>query len=234
MAVIVKKGNRLKYKRNLMVFLSFTSVFICIEMFYFKVYHFSILMFIVSLFLSSKSIIFSSGIRGEDRVRSILIKLSNDYKILNDIKVYSDTRFSEIDHLVVSEKGIFCIETKNHRGKIFSTNNSKWIQIKQSKKGKSYKNEFYNPVRQVMGHVYCIKKALEQEGIENIFIQPIVVFSSEDIQLNVESKIPVITQNELYDYINRYNKIVYKGKKYLPNKVQNDICRIIKKRRLKI
>lgn len=237
MATVIKKGYRLKNKRNLMVILSFTSVFICIEMFYFKIYYLSLLMFAVSIFLSSKSVIFSSGISGEDKVFNTLMQLPDNYKVLNGIKVYTNnksSKSSEIDHLVICDKGVFCIETKNHRGKIYSTDNNKWIQIKESKKGKSYRNEFYNPVRQVMGHVYGIKKILSQEGIDELFIQPIVVFSSENIQLNVESKVPVITQNELNDYIKNYNKVIYKGQHKIPDTVQGNICKILKRRQFRM
>ena len=95
------------------------------------------------------------GIIGENRVRRRLSRLSEDsYRVLNDIMVNGEYGLTQIDHIVVSKYGIFVIETKNMKGKIYGSQHSKdWTKYSRGRK-----LEFENPTRQNYGHI----KALEQ------------------------------------------------------------------------
>jgi hypothetical protein len=51
---------------------------------------------------------------GEKAVADILAKLPNDqYKIINNLMIKTENGSTQIDHIVVSDYGIFVIETKN-------------------------------------------------------------------------------------------------------------------------
>lgn len=57
------------------------------------------------------------GIIGEKTVSSILYFLdSTKYNVINNVVIKNDEVTSQIDHVVVSDFGIFVIETKNFKG----------------------------------------------------------------------------------------------------------------------
>lgn len=63
---------------------------------------------------------------------------------------------TQIDHIVVSNYGIFCIETKSYWGWIFgNVNDEYWTQVIYR-----HKERFYNPMRQNYGHMKSIKEIL--------------------------------------------------------------------------
>jgi hypothetical protein len=88
-----------------------------------------------------------------NRLKDILN--SGEYAVLDNLLLHSNgnTSMSQIDHIVISVYGIFCIETKSHQGWIFgSERNPTWTQVR-------YRNKYpiTNPFHQNYGHI----KALE-------------------------------------------------------------------------
>ncbi|EOZ8645543.1 nuclease-related domain-containing protein [Acinetobacter baumannii] len=82
-------------------------------------------------------------------------------------KIYDDVTFltvsgnsTQIDHIVISKKGIFCIETKNLNGELKGRVEDKnWIHI--NRQGK--KNTIYNPIFQNQSHINHLAKVLKVE-----------------------------------------------------------------------
>ena len=67
---------------------------------------------------------------------------------------------SQIDHLVLSEYGIFVIETKRYKGWIFGSEKAEnWTQVIFKEK-----HQFRNPVKQNWSHVYALKSVLTATG----------------------------------------------------------------------
>ena len=105
----------------------------------------------------------TKGWAGEKMVRTILKTLPKDkYMVLNDIKFYGrekenkgrgrnkGKRWScQIDHLIISVYGIFCIETKNYLGKISGNYSDKYLQ--RSVLGMRYQT--YSPIYQNYRHL---------------------------------------------------------------------------------
>lgn len=61
----------------------------------------------------------SAGLQGEQNVTRLLRDgLPNDSYIFNDITLRRGLRSAQMDHVVVSPRGIFVVETKNWRGLI--------------------------------------------------------------------------------------------------------------------
>lgn len=59
------------------------------------------------------------GWTGEQIVRGVLSTLPKDkYIVLNDVRFRDNRWRCQIDHLIVSPYGIFCVETKNYLGTI--------------------------------------------------------------------------------------------------------------------
>ena len=155
----------------------------------------------------------SKGDRGEHYVANILASLNeNEYKVLNDVMLRTkDGKTSQIDHVVVSNYGIFVIETKNYSGWIFGNEKAEnWMQsiyvrgyysrrYRVSLKGRVEKNQFRNPVKQNWSHIYVLKDLLAE--YKNIPYFPIVVFVGSAGLKEIESSVPVIYGNQLLSVI---------------------------------
>jgi len=93
---------------------------------------------------------------GERFVSKKLFDLDPEhYRVLDDLLLpsHGSTQTTQIDHVVVSNYGIFCIETKFYSGWIFGNARQQyWTQVIYR-----HKEKFYNPLWQNYGHI----KALE-------------------------------------------------------------------------
>lgn len=140
------------------------------------------------------------GIIGEKTVSVFLSRLDKSkYKVINDVMIRHKDKTSQIDHVVVSNYGIFVIETKNYKGWILGNEYSKyWTQVIYKRKEK-----LYNPIRQNYGHVQALKENLSEFG--GIKFIPIVVFSTQT-ELKVEVKSEVIYTVKLLRTIKKYKE----------------------------
>jgi hypothetical protein len=140
------------------------------------------------------------GVLGEKSIAFFLSKLdSKKYKIINDLLINSNGTTHQIDHVMVSNYGIFVIETKNFKGWIIGNEFSNyWTQIIYK-----HKERFYNPIKQNYGHIQALKITLEEYS--DIDFHSIVVFNSE-VDLKVKSNTDVIYDIKLNETIKKYQK----------------------------
>lgn len=113
------------------------------------------------------------GKEGERKVAKALSSLpQRDFVALSDIVVPSaNGRSSQIDHIVVSTRGVFVIETKSHRGRISGTEHGQyWRQYLQRDA-----HTFYNPLLQNDAHVRNLERILPEEYAGAVF--SVVVFT---------------------------------------------------------
>lgn len=112
--------------------------------------------------------------------------------IINDI--YFETRDGtthQIDHIVIYKNGIYCIETKNMKGKIYGkTNSTYWTQYSGSGK-----YQFYNPILQNETHARVINEYLGNRYT----IYPVIVFINKNKPINMPEYI--LNIDELREYI---------------------------------
>ncbi len=118
------------------------------------------------------------------------------YRVLNDVMVTGSYGLTQIDHIVVSKYGIFVIETKNMKGKIYGGERAEvW-----TKYSKGRKLTFKNPTHQNYGHI----KALEQlTSLPFDSFHGIVVFVGKP-PLQINGVKNVVCEAELLDLINMY------------------------------
>ena len=121
------------------------------------------------------------GFMGEFWVKLELGKLPKDkYFVLNDIMIKDDKGTHQIDHLVLSEFGIFVIEMKNYYGLIKGKEfDNKWCQHL----GKT-KNYFVNPIHQNYGHIKSLSNLLK---LDDKYFISIICFSNQakiDVKCN--------------------------------------------------
>ena len=121
------------------------------------------------------------GYMGEFWVKQELKKLPKDkYLVLNDIMLKINDKTYQIDHIVISQFGIFVIEMKNYYGTIYGDEyKNEWLGYLRRKKF-----YFHNPIHQNYGHVLALKELLNID--ESLFI-PIVCFSNQ-ARLKVKCK----------------------------------------------
>lgn len=140
------------------------------------------------------------GYIGEKIIAFMLRRLDKDsYKIINDLMVETETGTSQIDHVIVSDYGVFVIETKNYKGWIFGDDKGRyWTQVIYKRKEK-----FYNPVRQNQGHVKALRKVLAD--YPDLVYIPIVVFSINS-ELKTKTSGHVIYSTWLLRTIRQYKE----------------------------
>lgn len=102
---------------------------------------------------------------------------ASEYKVIHDIKINNPTKHtktSQIDHLVVSKYGIFAVETKAYKGKIYGKEYSRnWTQYLGNKK-----YDFMNPILQNYGHIKSLEAILD-ESYPDMKYFSIIAFSAE-------------------------------------------------------
>lgn len=140
---------------------------------------------------------YSSQNRGEMRVSKALQKsfCSPNYHLLNHITLKHGDGTTQIDHILVSRFGVFVIETKNYKGRIFANpKHETWTQVLFKAKFK-----FQNPIYQNHRHVSAVRELLDflpQEAIKSV-----VVFSG-DAEFKTDMPNGVFTLPMLIDYLN--------------------------------
>ncbi len=143
------------------------------------------------------------GYMGELLVKRKLNKLPKDkYIILNNIMIKDKKGSHQIDHLIISEFGIFVIETKNYYGLIKGKEiDNKWCQYL----GKN-KNYFFNPIHQNYGHIKAVSNLL---GLDDKFFISIICFSNQ-AKVDVKCKTTVTQVDYLVNEILKYTKPIIK------------------------
>ena len=158
------------------------------------------------------------SLRGLDR---------DKYEIIHDIKLKNpkaQTKTSQIDHIIVSIYGIFVIETKGYKGKIYGDEFKRtWSQYLGNK---SYK--FLNPFFQNYGHIKALENILKDDFPHMKYFS-IVAFSGEanidDIKLKnsyickiayLEETIRALSKEEILskEDMEKAKKLIKKNKSY--------------------
>lgn len=105
----------------------------------------------------------SKGNKGEEMVSADLVEvLPNTYTLLNDVYVRTnDGDFTEIDHILIHDKFIVCIETKNITGDFRVIDEETWEKVNY--KGESMKID--SPQQQSLHHAISLKSFLKEHEL---------------------------------------------------------------------
>lgn len=119
------------------------------------------------------------GYFGEKSVAFFLSWLdSSKYKVINNLMLQTGSRTTQIDHVVVSNYGIFVIETKNYQGWILGNEHDEyWKQVIYKRKEK-----LRNPLKRNYGHIQALKEALS-EYTEVNYISIIAFTTNADLKV---------------------------------------------------
>lgn len=212
MASIIKEQSDLQRKvkiYNWIFSILIIGIFSVVYIFYGDFTSITSFLFINTLLifiLYRKTRIIYRGFKGENAVFKKLKKLSQNYYVFNDVNLIIGEKKAQIDHVLVHNSGVWCVETKSHIGWIFGREKDKnWTQTKFSSNGKLYKNKFYNPILQNKVHCSRIKEFLEEKGLKKTIIHSIVVFTSaQKMKLNTDT--PVLDSNHFLEYIKDFEE----------------------------
>jgi len=141
------------------------------------------------------------GKRGEKRVYNILSKsLPDGFIVLNDIYLpSSDGTTTQIDHIVVSQYGVFVVETKNYSGWIFANaRDDEWTQVIYRRKSR-----LQNPLRQNYRHICVLAECL---GISKDYFHSVVAFT-ENCTFKTPMPDGVVHTVALADYIKSFDRV---------------------------
>ena len=104
------------------------------------------------------------GLKGEQKTLESLKAITVSYPILNNVRLEEDIKNSsekysaETDLIIVTDRAIFLVETKNYGGKgdtLIITTDGRWIlRDKYDKKEKTIKS----PFKQTTDHIFVINK----------------------------------------------------------------------------
>ena len=121
------------------------------------------------------------------------------YRRFHNIIIPSTSGTTQIDHLVVSQFGLFIIETKNKKGWIFGSAHQKmWTQ---SIYGNNY--TFQNPVKQTYRQMKILSGFL---NVKEDSIHPVIYFAGD---CKFKTKLPSnVIRSRLSRYIKRFQKLV--------------------------
>lgn len=113
------------------------------------------------------------GLNGEYLTVNILEKLPGYHKILVNVYLPKEKGgTTEIDVLLLHEKGIYVFESKNYSGWIFGHEaDHNWTQTFPNGK----KQPFYNPIKQNRGHIQALAHLIKRAP--KAFMTSIIVFS---------------------------------------------------------
>ena len=131
---------------------------------------------------------------GERLVSSELMRCYRDWILIDNTMLPSGQGTTQIDHILVSPRGVFLIETKDMNGWVFGGPGDKnWTQSYATDRRfrkvgtNSRRFKFYNPMRQNEGHA----RSLVRLGIvDRWLLRPIVVFVGDSQMMTAYKFLP--------------------------------------------
>jgi hypothetical protein len=148
---------------------------------------------------------YRQGFLGEGRVtRYLRLNFGEEHFLIDDLVYVNEKGHKEnIDHIVLSPNGIFVLETKDYRGKITCRGSFWTVPFPYGR----------SPSKQARGNAWWVKKNIDDSMVLrdiNIWVEPIVVFSNPDVDLEViDPEAEVVKLDELVaslaSYSNGYN-----------------------------
>ena len=131
------------------------------------------------------------GAVAEEDVGNLLGELPAGYFVVHDFV----SKRGNIDHIVISTKGILTVETKSHRGVVTCEGE----MLKRD--GKPFEKDF---IKQAWAQAYFIRILLTRHGISAPKPQPVLLFANADVQVRQQVRgVEIISRRYLPVYLER-------------------------------
>jgi hypothetical protein len=127
----------------------------------------------------------------EEDVGNLLGELPAGYFVVNDFVLER----GNIDHIVISTKGILTVETKSHRGVVTCVGE----MLKRD--GKPFEKDF---IKQGWREALSIRDLLASHGISAPKPQPVILFANANVQVRNQVRgVEIISRRYLPTYLER-------------------------------
>ncbi len=137
------------------------------------------------------------GDSAEKKVVDFLKKCFPKATVLKDVYLKTPQGLTEIDTILISDRGIFIIEVKSHNGYIV-TEGKVWTQRWRDKVIR-----FHNPIHQNNVHVSALENLFrKRQSLASLPVYPVVVFTSNNVSFSKNVK-NVIKLSSLSSFIKR-------------------------------
>ncbi len=136
------------------------------------------------------------GRRGERKVSSAVSRVLDDtqYHLIDNVILPFGNSTTQIDHLIVSQFGVFVIETKNMSGWIFGDEKqANWTQVIYR-----VRHKFQNPLRQNFKHLKTVQSLF---GLNHNQVQSVVAFVGDGTFKTTMPKEVVCGTSELISFV---------------------------------
>lgn len=144
--------------------------------------------------ISKRALDARRGAVAEEEVGNLLGELPAGYFVVNDFVL----KRGNIDHIVISTKGILTIETKSHRGVISCEGET----LKRD--GKPFEKDF---ITQGWREALSLRDLLTSQGISAPKPQPVLLFANADVRVRKQVRgVEIISRWYLPLYLERLQK----------------------------
>lgn len=129
-----------------------------------------------------------AGLAGQRLLPQVLSGLDDRYYLLNNLKLPG--RADDVDHMIVGPNGIFALEVKHHRGRIFWRDGA-WYQAKVSRRGHLQPEaSFRDPTQQLKRNVDYLRTCINYTDRNlsrrtGLWIEGVVVFTHPAVTLDL-------------------------------------------------
>lgn len=138
------------------------------------------------------------GIEGETKVRESVNLFSDKVKIIQNSHFIFDDIDVEVDLLIISKKGVFCIEVKNWRDDAVLDEKG----FLRRKRNNEEEKDGKNIVGQMKRHKHCLRRMLEKGLGKEVPVYSVFLWQNNSSKLEVKfSDITVCYTNTLEDEI---------------------------------
>ncbi|KUP05410.1 hypothetical protein Q73_13370 [Bacillus coahuilensis m2-6] len=147
------------------------------------------------------------GEAGENKVsQAIETQLPNHFLLLNDLVIPNGVQGTQIDHVLIGQDTIYCIETKDITGKFYPHKDG-WLWYPANSKGTVHKKTVVkNPQHQSIYHANQLKKLLEKHGCY-VEIKPVVILTNPhgEWKGRQDNACPILRVKPFIQYVSKEN-----------------------------
>lgn len=163
-----------------------------------------------------------AGKEGELAAQEIIREVLRENDILlSNICISYEGKETELDNVVITDKGVFIIEVKNYSGKLIGKEEDfEWKKYKLSTGGNVYEKNVKNPIKQVKRQVYILSHYLKSQGID-IWV--------EGYALLLENNSPVHGEYVLESRKEIGTAIHRQGRNHLSRKTMGEVRTLLKR-----
>lgn len=163
-----------------------------------------------------------AGKEGELAAQEIIREVLRENDILlSNICISYEGKETELDNVIITDKGVFIIEVKNYSGKLIGKEEDfEWKKYKLSAGGNVYEKNVKNPIKQVKRQVYILSHYLKSQGID-IWV--------EGYALLLENNSPVHGEYVLESRKGIGTAIHRQGRNHLSKKTMGEVRTLLKR-----